>query len=52
MHEFAKIYGWDLDYIENLSLEKIQILIECINIERERQRTSIRLAKMKGRMKR
>jgi len=52
MHEFAKLYGWDLDYIENLPLEKVRILVECINIERERERTNIRLAKMRGRMKR
>lgn len=40
----AKAFGWDLDYIEKLPWKTTSILIECMNVENEKERAQMSLA--------
>ena len=46
-YNFAKAFGWDLDYIEKLPIKTTQILIECINIETEKYEAELKKQKLK-----
>jgi len=47
----AKTFGWDLDYIGKLPIKNTMILIECINLEIEKQEIELKKREMRLRRK-